>query len=391
MLTVLLLAGLASALDSSLYRDSTVLAALLLLLGLFYRLMASFPCTRLARTLTLFGAVAIVFAQLLNTTEEIAAFAGMPILSRESFWNAFLDGFLGKTGIISVFAALVLAVIELNTAHNVLERKSARLATEIEERVEAQQALARHRDHLEDLVAERTAALEESQRARLAQERVAMLGQIMAAVSHEMRNPLGTVRSSLYTIKTGRERGDETRISRAIERAERNVSRCDRIIEELLDLSRARDIAPRDTPLDTWLTSVLKSAGIPETVGCDTDLQAGLSIAMDRGKMRRAVLNLINNSVQSFEDATDREHRLMITSIRDGERCRICISDTGPGMSKEILGNLGRPLFSTRAFGVGLGLPVVEETIRGHGGEVRYESEVGKGTRVTIDLPLSVS
>jgi len=57
-------------------------------------------------------------------------------------------------------------------------------------------------------------------------------------------------------------------------------------------------------------------------------------------------------------------------------------------MSEEVLSRVGTPLFSTRAFGVGLGVPVVQETVRGHGGELSFESEAGKGTTVIIELPL---
>lgn len=385
---VLALAGGASAFETRLYRDTLVLVALLIVLFLFYRLVSSFRCTRHVRMLTLFGGVAVVLGQVLNTTEEIALLEGLPVLSRDSLWNAFLDGLFGKTGVLALFAALILAVIELSFARDALAVEGDRLAAEVVERKTAQQLLSAHRDHLEEMVAERTAALEASQRALLEKERLAMLGEIMAAVSHEIRNPLGTVRSSLFTVKHGLERADPERLSRALERAERNIIRCDRIIEELLDLSRARDVAPRSTPLDTWLRSVVASAGVPPAVACETDLRSAVSLPLDREKMRRAILNLINNSLQSFEEAAGRERRLHVSSERLDGLCRIRITDTGPGMPPEVLGKLGTPLFSTRAFGVGLGLPVVQETISGHGGQVCYESELGKGTTVTIELPL---
>ncbi len=388
MLLVLLLAIVSSVFDATIYRDSVILATLLLLFLLFYRLVVTFRCTVPVRALTLFGAVAVVLGQVLNTTEELAAFDHIPVLGSASAWNAFFDGLFGKFGVVSLFAALILAVIELSGARDGLEEKSRRLAAEIDERMAAERLLAAHRYHLEELVAERTADLEASQRALLAQERLAMLGEIMASVSHEMRNPLGTVRSSLFTLKTTGPNGDPERMARALERAERNVIRCDRIIEELLDLSRARDLDRRVTPLDGWLKSVLDTAGLPDAVGCDFDLRANVNIPIDRDKMRRALMNLITNSVQAFEESPGQRQQLVVSSTRDGDACRISITDTGPGMSEDVLRKLGTPLFSTRAFGVGLGVPVVRETVRGHGGELSYESEVGKGTTVTILLPV---
>ena len=374
--------------SSPLYRDALLLATVLIVLLMFTRLMASYRCSLLVKSLTLAGAVGVVCGQFLSTTEDIPALVNIPVLGNASTWNGFLDAVFVTFGIIAMFCALILAVVELGAARDALEEEGEALAEEVAERIEAQAALAAHRDNLEEIVARRTAELQESQRALLAKERLAMLGEIMAAVSHEIRNPLGTVRSSLFTLKNGIDGVDRERLRRAIERGERNIIRCDRIIEELLDLSRAHEIEQRATTLDTWLTGVLSAAEIPPAVSCEVQLQPGVMVSLDREKMRRALMNLINNSVQSFEDDAGREHRLLVTSFARGTTCEIRITDTGPGMSREVLNQVGTPLFSTRAFGVGLGVPVVQETVRGHGGELSFESEAGKGTTVIIELPL---
>lgn len=378
---VFVLVLVCTQITSALYRDALLLATVLIVLLMFTHLMASYRCSLVVKALTLLGALGVVCGQFLSTTEDVAVLANVPVLGNASAWNGYLDAVFVTFGILGMFCALILAVVELGAARDAL-------AEEVAERVEAQAALAAHRDNLEEIVARRTAELQESQRALLVQERLAMLGEIMAAVSHEIRNPLGTVRSSLFTLKNGLDGADRERLHRAIERGERNIIRCDRIIEELLELSRAHEIEQRATTLDTWLSGVLSAAEIPPAVSCEVRLQPGVMVSLDREKMRRALMNLINNSVQSFEDDAGREHRLMVTSFARGTTCEIRITDTGPGMSREVLNQVGTPLFSTRAFGVGLGVPVVQETVRGHGGELSFESEAGKGTTVIIELPL---
>jgi signal transduction histidine kinase len=388
---VLVLVFACTQIASPLYRDALLLITVLIVLLMFTRLMASYRCSKLVKILTLAGSGAVVCGQFLSTTEDIPLLINVPLLGQSSVWNGYLDSVFVTFGIIGMFCALILAVVELGAARDALAVEGEILSAEVAERIEAQTALAAHRDNLEAIVAQRTLELEDSQRALLAKERLAMLGEIMAAVSHEIRNPLGTVRSSLFTLKNGINGGDPERLYRAIERGERNIIRCDRIIEELLDLSRAHEIEQRATTLDTWLSGVLSAAEIPAAVSWEMQLQPGVMVSMDREKMRRALMNLINNSVQSFEEDTGREHRLLVTSFARGTTCEIRITDTGSGMSKEVLNQVGTPLFSTRAFGVGLGVPVVQETVRGHGGELSFESVAGKGTTVIIELPLLAS
>lgn len=391
IILVFVLVGVCTQIASAFYRDALLLVTVLIVLLMFTRLMASYRCSLLVKTFTLAGSALVVCGQFLSTTEEVPALAGVPLLGQASSWNGYLDQVCVTFGIIAMFCALILAVVELGAARDALAEESEALAEEVAERIEAQTELAAHRDNLEEIVARRTEELKESQRALLAKERLAMLGEIMAAVSHEIRNPLGTVRSSLFTLKNGLDGVDRERLRRAIERGERNIIRCDRIIEELLDLSRAHEIEQRATTLDTWLSGVLAAAEIPPAVSWELQLQPGVMVSMDREKMRRALMNLINNSVQAFEDDAGREHRLLVSSFARGTTCEIRITDTGPGMSREVLSQVGTPLFSTRAFGVGLGVPVVQETVRGHGGELSFESEAGKGTTVIIELPLLAS
>ena len=85
-----------------------------------------------------------------------------------------------------------------------------------------------------------------------------------------------------------------------------------------------------------------------------------------------------------------RERRLAVAT-RSGERIEIEIADTGPGMSADVLTRVFEPLYSTRAFGTGLGLPTVKQIVERHGGEVTIDSTLGKGTSVVLSLPVAAA
>jgi signal transduction histidine kinase len=124
-----------------------------------------------------------------------------------------------------------------------------------------------------------------------------------------------------------------------------------------------------------------------------TELCAGNAVvAADSDRVRRVVINLVENAAQALaEMAADREKRIAVrTTIADGELV-LTIADTGPGIAPENLSRIFEPLFSTKSFGTGLGLPTVKQIVNQHGGIIAVDSEVGRGTCVTVRLPLQAA
>ena len=248
--------------------------------------------------------------------------------------------------------------------------------------------LIRHQKHLEELVLERTAELEATQKEVVKNEKLSTLGKLTSIVSHELRNPLGVISTSLYTIGE-KLKGKEYGIERALARAERNVVRCDNIIAELLDYTRNKNLDLELTPIDPWLDEILDEQKIPDGILLERKLKANSSVYIDREKLRRCVINIFSNAMESIITKEDRTagDELIVATRLEGDKLVIEITDTGGGIPQQELGKVFEPLFSTKSFGVGLGLPIVKQLIEQHNGGISLESDHNEGTRATIWLP----
>lgn len=258
---------------------------------------------------------------------------------------------------------------------------------DISDRKAAEDELGRYRAQLEDLVKERTEQLEAAQQELVQKERLAVLGQLTATVSHEIRNPLGTVANSLYLLKEALQGKKIAHLTRPLQLAERNVERCDSIISDLLDFSRQRNIQKTPVAIDGWLTEILDEMTFPDGVNCHREFDSQAIVLMDSERLRRVVVNVVTNALQAMDEIPEGDKTLEIKTRLVDERCEIDVRDSGPGMSEEILARIFEPMFSTKNFGVGLGVPIIKNIIEGHGGGVSYQSVPGQGTTVHLWLP----
>ncbi|HEY3919825.1 MAG TPA: HAMP domain-containing sensor histidine kinase, partial [Stellaceae bacterium] len=178
-------------------------------------------------------------------------------------------------------------------------------------------------------------------------------------------------------------------IERQLGRCWRTIERCDGIIADLLDFAGGRELHAAAMRLDGWLADILDQIKLPPTVALDRRLDAPQAVVpIDSERLRCAIVNLIENAVEAIADKPDLvDHRITVSSAA-GPRAEVVIADTGAGMSAEVLSHVFEPLFSTRAFGTGLGLPTVKRILEQHGGEIAIDSAPGDGTRVILQLPL---
>ena len=278
-----------------------------------------------------------------------------------------------------------------------IQERTIELQKEIIERSRAEKELKRYRAHLEELVVERTRELEKVQADLVRQERLSALGQLTATVAHEIRNPLGTVRTAVFSIGDAIERDEMNRIKRAIQLAERNIIRCDAIITELLDYTRDQVLQRSPVDIDIWLNSVLAEmlaqGTIPKKITCVRELNANIEVSVDTEYLRRAVINVVNNAVDAMQEkARDEDgNQLTISTHVVDKKLEIRVRDTGCGISSEVMKRVFEPLFSTKSFGIGLGLPIVKGIMEKHGGGIEISSQRDVGTTVVLWLPTSNS
>lgn len=236
----------------------------------------------------------------------------------------------------------------------------------------------------------------ESERARLAaeaellkKERLSVLGQLTATVAHELRNPLSAIRNTLFTVKE-LSAGSGIKLDRPLGRIERSIERCDRIIADLLEYTRHRELKRSTVRFDRWLADLLAEQSTTMQIALKPELAAGdEAVAIDPDRLRRVVINLVDNAAQALAE-TPPEHQKCITvrSGIEGGELVLAVEDTGPGIKPENLERIFEPLFSTKTFGTGLGLPTVRQIVNQHDGKIAVASEIGRGTTVTIRLPL---
>ncbi len=266
-------------------------------------------------------------------------------------------------------------------AHQVMRDEQAEL---LKREVAAQQAMARF--GAEKAEAERARAAAEAE--LLKQERMSLLGRLTASVAHELRNPLSTIRNTVHAIHHAA-RGKGLAIDRQMSRIERTIDRCDGIIGDLLDYAGARELKPTALKLDNWLGEILDDQTPPDGIAIERRLGApGVVVSADAERLRCAIVNLIENAIEAITETPGLFERRITVASFVGAMAEIVVTDSGPGIPADVMARVFEPLFSTRAFGTGLGLPTVKQIVEQHGGDIAIGNGLQGGTRVQIRLPL---
>ena len=217
-------------------------------------------------------------------------------------------------------------------------------------------------------------------------EKLAVLGKLAGSVSHELRNPLGVIRNSIYFLKMklGQALQDE-KIKRHLDILEEEIQISDRIINDILAFARIKEVRLVETDINKIIEGFLKDIKIPENIRIVSQLNSSLPhISADEVQLGQAFSNIILNAVQAMPDGGE----LTIANRTNNEIIEVDIIDTGIGISKENLNKMFDPLFSTKAQGTGLGLAVCQGIIEMHRGSIEVESKIGKGTKFTVRLPI---
>ncbi|MBA3030190.1 MAG: PAS domain S-box protein [Desulfobacteraceae bacterium] len=275
------------------------------------------------------------------------------------------------------------------------EKAALSIVRNITERKQMEEKLDRYRENLEEMVTQRTLELEATREALIQKEKMAILGQLTATVSHELRNPLGVIQSSNYYLQKRLEDRDET-TDKHFKRIDEQVVVCDAIVGDLLEYTRGTHAELIKDNIPDWLNPLLDRVFEYEGILVNREISKDLPMIFhDRLKMQRVVINILNNATQAMEEkaAISRKNKssyepaIHLMAKEQEEGIVIQITDNGIGMAKNILDQAFTPLFTTRARGTGLGLANVLKIMEEHGGKIHITSIEGEGTTATVFLP----
>jgi PAS domain S-box-containing protein len=235
---------------------------------------------------------------------------------------------------------------------------------------------------LEQLVEERTKKL-------VTYERFAAIGQVAGMVGHDIRNPLQTLISEVYLLKTDLstlpQNDAVADMKESLESIDQNVGYINKIVADLQDYSR--QLNPEYTLVDLadLITRTFEAIAVPNKIELSFKLKMLPKLKVDPTFIRRALTNLVNNAIQAMPNGGKLE---IAGYTQEGYAC-LTVADTGVGISEEVKSKLFTPMFTTKPKGQGLGLAVVKRLLEAQGGSVCFESEIGKGTKFLIKLPLN--
>ncbi len=222
-------------------------------------------------------------------------------------------------------------------------------------------------------------------------ERLAVLGEMVAAVSHEIKNPLGIIRSTAEFLADSSASNDtQKRLSNIIIE---ESGRLNGIVTDFLDFARPRAPRFQDCLVDEIIErnlSFLKPELDKNKIAVYNNgsiEKKNTVVEADPELLYRAFLNVFINAIQSMKNGGI----LTVNIIEKNGNCRVEIQDTGEGISRENFEKIFSPFFTTKEKGSGLGLSIVKKILDEHKGSVWIKSEKGVGTKVSITLPLKTT
>jgi two-component system, NtrC family, sensor histidine kinase HydH len=217
------------------------------------------------------------------------------------------------------------------------------------------------------------------------------LAELAGGFVHDIKNHLSTLRLNLQLLAEDFQDPQSQRERRALDRIQRLQNECQRLVDisnEFLRFARVKDLelAPGNLgevveELIDFFGPMARAANIEIKSYIPADLPA---VALNRDLFKQALLNLLLNAQQAMPSGGE----ITLQAKPEPDGISLNLIDTGQGMSPEVLAKAFRPFYSTRSGGTGLGLPTTRKIIEGHGGGIDAQSEVGRGTKFTIRLPV---
>ena len=259
------------------------------------------------------------------------------------------------------------------------------IARDISQRVKAEEKLRLYSRHLQEMVEQRTQALYQAREELFQKEKMAVLGQLAGGVGHELRNPLGVMSNAVYYMKLFQDSADP-KIQEYLGILEEEIDHAENIITDLLGFSRTRQPESERVDVRTVIKKTLGEVEVPEQVDVVEKIPDVLPAAwFDPGHLKQVLWNIFRNAVQAMPDGGE----LTIAVSMVEEMVRVEVRDTGTGIKPEDEEAIFKPLFTTKARGIGLGLPISRRLMLANEGKIDFESVEGEYTVFTLHLPVA--
>ncbi|MFH1460467.1 MAG: ATP-binding protein [Candidatus Omnitrophota bacterium] len=218
-------------------------------------------------------------------------------------------------------------------------------------------------------------------------EKMAAVGQMAAAISHDLRNPLTGIKMATYYLNS---KIDENNIEQQniLKDIELEINYASNVVTNILTYSRPTDLIFSRSNINKIIEETMnfihlqnRDASFEIIKNYDLNLP---EIFIDNKQIKQVIINVISNAIQ----AMPKGGQLKISTRTNGSFIEIIIEDSGVGIPKKVLENIYTPFFTTRARGVGLGLSIVSNIVKKHGGQTQISSTLGKGTKFIVRLPI---
>ncbi|OCA80887.1 transporter substrate-binding domain-containing protein [Pseudobacillus wudalianchiensis] len=220
------------------------------------------------------------------------------------------------------------------------------------------------------------------------QEKMRALGQLVAGVAHEIRNPLTSMKTFVDLLPKKYE--DPAFRQELVKYVPEALKRMNTIVESLLDYARPRHPQKQRIRVAAFINSV--TAIIEPTlkknhIHLELDIDEKLDIICDPDQLKQVMLNLLLNALDAMEE--EPQKHLTIKAEPQGKAGAIQVMDSGIGMDKESVSHIFEPFYTTKPHGVGLGLALCYQWVKENNGDMRVETEKEKGTTFTVTLPVA--
>lgn len=222
-------------------------------------------------------------------------------------------------------------------------------------------------------------------------ERLAALGRLVTGVAHELRNPIGVIKTTVQLMENDLKKlplPDQNMVNESIAIIHEQINRQNRVIQELLDFGRPSKHVTQNASVNSLLEKVLtftepmlRQHNITLIKNLDKSLP---DVMVDGERIKQVFVNLILNCIEAMHEGGT----LTIRTYRVDDWIYIEFMDTGNGISPSEIGSIFDPFYTTKEYGTGLGLSISHQIIKMHGGHITVDSTVGIGTIFTVKLQL---